>query len=166
MNITLRPLHLEDKAVIAKLADNVNIWSSVRDYFPHPYTQRDAEWFIEHSLAMKVQENFAITYNENFCGIISANVQTDVYRKSAEMGYWIGEPFWGKGIATKATDLICDYTFQNLGVERIFSSVFEYNKASIRVLEKSGFEKEGVFRKAIFKKGRLWDEHKFAKLRA
>jgi len=166
MNITLRPLHLEDTAVIAKLADNVNIWNSVRDYFPHPYTQKDAEWFIEHSLAMEVQENFAIIYHDNFCGIISANVQTDVYRKSAEMGYWIGEPFWGKGIGTKATDLICDYAFQNLGVERIFSSVFEYNKASMRVLEKSGFEKEGVFKKAILKKGQLWDEHKFAKLRA
>ncbi|MFT6879611.1 MAG: ribosomal-protein-alanine N-acetyltransferase [Psychromonas sp.] len=166
MNITLRPLQLEDKVVIPKLADNINIWNAVRDYFPHPYSEKDAECFIAQSLAMKVQENFAIMYHDNFCGIISANVQTDVYRKSAEMGYWIGESFWGRGIATMAVDLICEYAFKILEVQRIFSGVFEYNKASMRVLEKSGFKKEGVLKNAIFKKGQLWDEHKFAKLKS
>ncbi len=166
MKVSLRLLQFADKPHLASLANNINIWNGVRDYFPHPYSEKDAEWFINHSLGMEVQENFAITYGGDFCGIISANVQTDVYRKSAEMGYWIGEPFWGNGIATEATNLICEYAFDNLGVERIFSSVFDYNKASMRVMEKCGFEKEGIFRKAVFKKGQLWDEHKFAKLRS
>ncbi|AWV99083.1 GNAT family N-acetyltransferase [Arcticibacterium luteifluviistationis] len=164
MKIEIRPLEPTDVSNLAALANNQKIWEDVRDYFPFPYTEKDAEWFINHSLEMTVNENFAITYNGDFCGVISANIQTDVYRKSAEMGYWIGEPFWGKGIATEAVKLIITYAFENLGVNRIFSSVFEYNLASMKVLEKNGFVKEGVFRKAIFKKEQLWDEHKYAKL--
>jgi [ribosomal protein S5]-alanine N-acetyltransferase len=164
MKIVIRPLELTDVSDLASLANNQKIWEDVRDYFPFPYTIKDAEWFINHSLEMTMIENFAITYKGVFCGVISANVQTDVYRKSAEMGYWVGEPFWGKGIATEAVKLIAKYAFENLGVNRLFSSVFEYNPASMKVLEKNGFVKEGVFRKAIFKKEQLWDEHKYAKL--
>lgn len=164
MKIEIRPLELRDVSALTLLANDRKVWENVRDYFPFPYTQKDAEWFVNFSLEMAVNENFAITFEDEFCGVISANVQTDVYRKSAEMGYWIGEPFWGKGIVTEAVKLISKYAFESLGVNRIFSGVFEYNPASMKVLEKNGFVKEGIFKKAVFKKEQLWDEHKYAKL--
>jgi RimJ/RimL family protein N-acetyltransferase len=84
---------------------------------------------------------------------------------SAEIGYFIGEPYWNKGIVTKAVKLITEYGFQHLGIIRIQTGVFEYNTASQRVLEKCGFVKEGVFRKSVIKQGKLWDEVRYAKLK-
>ena len=97
--------------------------------------------------------------------MIGLIVQKDVYRKSAEIGYWIGEPFWGMGIATKAVEPITEYGFMELELNRIYTGVFEYNTASMKVLEKNGFEKEGIFKDAIFKNSKVYDEHRFFKLK-
>lgn len=165
LNVNIRPLKEEDAEKMAPLANNIKIAENLRDGFPHPYTHEDAITFIEKFKEQKQTFIFAIEYNGKYVGNIGLVPETDVYRKSAELGYFIGEPYWNKGIATKAINLICDFGFQNLEIVRIHCGVFEYNLASQRVLEKCGFQKEGIFRNAIFKRGKVWDEVRFAKLK-
>jgi len=163
-DVHLRKFRADDADRITELANNEKIGRNLRDGFPYPYTRKDAEKFISHCLAMQVTTFFAIEYKGIYAGSISLSPCSDVYRKSAEIGYFIGEPFWNKGIATKAVNLITDFGFRELGLARIHTGVYEYNPASQRVLEKCGYVKEGVFRKSIFKMGKLWDEVRYAKV--
>lgn len=162
--IRLRILSVSDIPAIAQLANNKKIWDNVRDRFGHPYTEKNAKEFIEMQRKTDMEKVFAIDYKGKLCGLVGLILQKDVYRKSAEIGYWIGEPYWGKGIATKAIELIVAYAFNDLKLIRIYAGVFEYNVASMKVLEKNGFKKEGVSKNAIFKSGKIWDEHRYAKL--
>lgn len=162
--IRVRPLELFDKTALAKLANNKNIWDNVRDAMPYPYKESDAAFFIALTRKEGTSQTFGIEYKDKLSGIIGLVMQKDVYQKSAELGYWVGEPFWGNGIATKAVELITKYGFEVLDLNRIFSGVFEYNIASMKVLEKNGYEKEGIFKHAIFKNNKFWDEHRFYKL--
>lgn len=107
--------------------------------------------------------SFAIEYNKQFCGMVGLLGQSDVYKKTAEIGYWIGEPYWNKGIATVAVKLLTVYGFDQLDVIRIHAGIFEYNIGSMKVLTKNGYEKEGVFKKSILKDGKIYDEHRFSK---
>jgi [ribosomal protein S5]-alanine N-acetyltransferase len=163
--IRLRPLRYEDKADLTNLADNKKIWMTLRDMFPHPYTLQDAEKFIDMAKAREIPSNFAVEYDHSFAGVISLILQEDIYLNSAEVGYWIGEPFWNKGIATAALGLITQYGFEKLGLRRIYASVFEGNAGSKRVLEKNGYIREGIFRKAVFKNHQYFDEWRYAKLK-
>ena len=162
--IEIRPLKLSDKSQLAKLANNKKIWDNLRDYIPFPYEETDAEFFINLTKEEEPKQTFGIEYKGEISGVIGLVIQKDVYKKSAEIGYWIGEPFWGNGIATKAVELITEYGFDNLGLNRIYSGVFEYNVASMKVLEKNGYEKEGIFKNAILKNDEICDEHRFFKL--
>jgi ribosomal-protein-alanine N-acetyltransferase len=164
-SIKLRPLQKKDKAPLALLLNNKKICDNLRDLIPFPYTEKDAVFFINTMKDGDPVTVFGIECNGEFCGVISIIPQNDVYSKSAETGYWLGEPFWNKGITTTAVRLITEYSFQQLGFMRLFAGVFEYNPASMKVLEKNGYKKEGVFEKSIFKNGRLWDEHRYAKLK-
>lgn len=165
MNILLRKLKASDSVILSKLANNKNISKSLRDYFPKPYTLQDAISFIDFTKKEITQLTFAIEFNGSFCGIISLGLKTDVYQKNGELGYWIGEEFWGKGITSKAVDLIIDYGFHQLKLERIFAGIFSNNLGSMKVLEKNNFSKEGVFKNAIFKNGELLDEHQYTILK-
>lgn len=149
---------------MSRLANNKKIWDNVRDAFGHPYSEKNAEEFIERQAQSETEKVFAIDYNGELCGLAGLILQKDIYRKSAEIGYWVGEPFWGLGIATKAVKLITQYAFGELHLIRIFAGAFEYNVGSMRVLEKNGFQKEGIAKKAIFKNGKSWDEHRYALL--
>lgn len=162
--IKLRELEITDKEKLTELADNKKIWDNVRDYLPHPYKLSDAEFFINIVKKENPRQNFGIEYEGELCGVIGLIVKNDVYKKSAELGYWIGEYYWGKGIATKAVELITKYGFEKLQIIRIYSSVFENNIASMKVLEKNGFLKEGVFKKAVIKNEIIMDEHRYYKL--
>ena len=164
METSLRTLSHKDIFQMAILADNKKVSDSLKDLFPHPYSEEDATSFIDLCIQHNPQQNFAIEHHGAFCGVIGLIPQDDVYRKSAEIGYWLGEPYWGKGIATKAVRLVTDYGFKELGFARIQSGIFEYNPASMRVLEKNGYQKEGVFIKSVFKNNRYWDEHRYYKL--
>jgi len=164
MNIQLRALRDDDADSIAKLANNKMIWDNIRDKMPHPYVKKDAESFIDLTKKEDPQVSFGILFENELCGVIGLILQTDVYRKSSEMGYWIGEPYWGKGIATEAVGKIIRYGFEELELERIFAGAYEYNVASMRVLEKNGFIKEGISRKSALKNGQFYDEHKYGKL--
>ena len=162
--VILRELHLSDISQLAKLANNKNIWDNLRNVFPYPYSEGDAESFINRVTEEKPRQNFGIEYNGILCGVIGLAIQKDIYRKSAEIGYWIGEPFWGKGIASKAIELMTIYGFSDLQLNRIFAGVFESNKASMKALEYNGYKKEAVFKKAVFKNDNVVDEHRYFKL--
>ena len=162
--IKIRPLELSDKTNLAKLGNNKKVWDNLRDYIPFPYTENDAEFFINLTQDEDPKQTFGIEYDGELSGVIGLVVQKDVYQKSAEIGYWIGEPFWGNGIATKAVELITKYGFDKINLNRIYTGVFEYNIASMRVLEKNGFDKEGIFKNAILKNNKVYDEHRFCKL--
>ena len=113
---------------------------------------------------MKPKSVFAIIYKEELCGSIGIFPMQDVYRKSAEIGYWIGEEYWGKGIAARAVEKIVQYGFENFDIVKIFAGIFSNNRASERVLEKNGFIKEAVLKKAVFKNDEFLDEHRYALL--
>ncbi|WP_299313002.1 GNAT family protein [uncultured Aquimarina sp.] len=159
--IKIRELELSDKSQLARLANNENIWNNLRDYIPLPYHEKDAEFFINLTKAQNPKQSFGVEFKNELCGVISLIIQEDIYRKSAEIGYWIGEPYWGNGIATEAVGLITKYGFEKLDLIRIYSGVFQHNTASMKILEKNGYSKEGIFRKAVFKKGSLLDEHRY-----
>ncbi len=159
--IILRALRYSDKEVMAALANNKRIWNNLRDEFPYPYTENDALKFIDAIKMKEIQVDFAIEYEHKFTGVISLTLQKDILRHSAEIGYWIGEPFWCKGIGTATVALIVEYGFKSLGLQRIFASVFEGNIASQRVLEKCGFQLEGTFRKGVFKNNRFLNDHRY-----
>jgi len=163
-SIKLRPLAPADKQRLAELANNPKVAVNLRDGFPNPYTLADAEKFIENFAFQEPQQIFAIEYNGEYVGNIGLHKARDVYRLTAEIGYFLGEPFWNLGIMTKAVNLICDYGFKNLEIIRIHAGIFEFNPASMRVLEKCGFKKESVAEKAIFKNGKVYDEIRYAKL--
>jgi [ribosomal protein S5]-alanine N-acetyltransferase len=161
-NIILRRLTKDDRTSLAYLANNKKIWDNVRDYLPYPYTENDAESFINLAMWETIPMTLAIEYSGQFCGVIGLTGQSDVYKKTAEIGYWIGEPFWNKGIATIAVKLITSYGLQSLDFVRIHTGVFEYNIGSMRVLEKNDYAKDGVFKKSIFKNEKIWDEHRYS----
>ncbi len=164
-NILLRQLRDSDAPALAQLANNKKIWDNVRDLLPHPYSIDDANSFIQLTQNENPQMSFAIEYEKEFCGMIGLVAQTDVYRRTAEIGYWIGEPYWNKGIATKCVKLVTGYGFNELGFIRIHTGIFEYNTGSMKVLLKNGYSKDGIFKRAVFKNGQVYDEHRFSKVR-
>ena len=164
-DVAIRDFNKSDAPLLARYANNKKVSVNLRDGFPNPYTLNDAHAFIQRVYEQNPQTFFAIEYKGDYVGNISLSPATDVYRNNAEIGYFIGEPFWNKGIATKAVKLITDWGFKNLNIVRIYTGIFAFNKPSQRVLEKCGFEKEAVFKKAITKNGKIYDEIRYAKIK-
>ena len=161
-NVKLRALELTDTESLAQLANDKTIYDHVRDYFPYPYTTKDARSFILATSKEAPVVTFAITYKGSLAGVIGIKKQTDIYRKSGEVGYWMGAPFRGKGITPSALALITEYAIKQLKLNRLYAGTFASNQASIRVLEKCGYLFEGVSKKAIYKNGQFLDEHRYA----
>lgn len=155
--ISLRNWQEKDIASLVKNANNKMIWDNLRDDFPNPYTKIAAKQWIEIANKSNPLTNFAIIYNDRAIGGIGIILQTDVYRRNAEIGYWIGEKYWHKGFVTKALNAMVNYTFSTFDVDRIFAQVFESNEASKRVLEKTGFRFEARLKKAIIKNNKIQD---------
>jgi len=164
-NIILRPFYDNDANALAQLSNNKIIWDNLRDFIPFPYGIDDAISFIKLTQKENPQMTFAIEYDRQFCGVIGLVGQSDVYKRTAEIGYWVGEPYWNKGIATVSVKLLTDYGFNQLDFIRIHTGVFEYNIGSMNVLTKNGYSKDGVFKKSILKNGQIFDEHRFSKLK-
>lgn len=160
----LRPWRKQDAQALAVIANNRNIWNNVRDRLPNPYTVLDALEWIGHTSQQQPPQNFAILVDGLVVGNIGAVLQDDVYRKTVEIGYFVGEPHWGKGIATKAIALFVDYVEQQFSPLRIFAGVFAHNKASMEVLRKNGFHLESIKRNAAIKNGQVHDEYVWVKL--
>ena len=163
-NGKLRPWVEADAPAIAKHANNRKIAENMRDGFPYPYTIQDAyNW-----LNMTVNTNhimLAIEVQGEAAGGIGVMFQDNVYRLSAELGYWIGEQHWRKGITSEAIRKLSAYVFENTGVVRIYADIFSPNIPSMRTIEKAGFHLEGIHKKAVYKNGKLLDEHVYAKLK-
>jgi RimJ/RimL family protein N-acetyltransferase len=165
MNKTLlRPWRSDDVQPLAAIANNRKIWNNLRDQLPSPYTIANAEQWITDCSAQKPVINFAITYNNEVAGSIGCVPKIDVYRKSMEIGYFIGENFWGIGIATDAVSALLKYIENNFDVIRIYAEVFANNKASMKVLQKNGFYLESIRRKATIKNNIVLDDYVWVKL--
>jgi len=159
--LKLRQFNESDSNRLAKLCNNRKIWDNLRDYMPFPYTQDNANEFIKYCQSEERQCTFAIELEGEIIGSIGLVLQSDVYKLTAEIGYWIGEPYWGKGITTKAVQLITEYGFNELGLVRIYTGVFDFNKASQKVLEKAGFKLESIFEKSVVKNNKICDEYRY-----
>lgn len=159
----LRKWQKGDEQSLAENANNYKIWENLKDVFPHPYTLADAHGWVNFVAADPC--NFAIEVEGKAVGGIGILFKDDIYRKNAEIGYWLGEKYWGQGIISEAVKQITDYAFGNFDIKRLYAGVFEYNIASMKVLEKAGYQKEAVLRQSLIKEGRFYDEHIFSKIR-
>lgn len=161
---TIRDWHEDDATSIARYANNKKIWINLRDAFPYPYSLANAKAFISRAMQLEPRTYFAIATEQEAIGSIGLVPGQDVHRFTAELGYWLAEPFWNNGIMTKAVSALSEYAFEGLGLYRVFAEPYITNTASARVLEKSGFVLEGVLRANAFKEGRVLDQYIYAKL--
>ncbi|MBC3889041.1 GNAT family N-acetyltransferase [Acetobacterium paludosum] len=164
MEFKLRDWKLSDAEGIVSLANNQKIAGNLRNTFPYPYTLDDAHLFITKSIHSHKRNhlNKAIEIDGSPSGSISLLMQEDVSCKSGELGFWLGEPFWGKGIMADAITQICKTGFEDLSLERIYARPFAKNTAARKTLEKAGFQLEGIFKKSIFKNGKVLDSCMYA----
>jgi ribosomal-protein-alanine N-acetyltransferase len=163
-NFSLRPLRPDDAQSLAIHGNNHNVWRNLRDRFPHPLTLGDTQKYIATALAASPTTVFAIEVDGEAVGVIGLTMGEGERRHSAELGYWLGEPFWGQGIISTAVAATTEYAIKELGVSRIESYVFSWNPASARVLEKVGYTREGILRNSVIKDGVLLDRWLYAYL--
>ena len=164
-NATLRHWRMDDVQDLARFANNRAVWRNVRDLFPHPYTLDHAHQYLTVVTQQKPQSCFAIEVDGQAGGSISLKLGSDVIRLSSEIGYWLGEPFWGRGIVSEAVIAMVQYGFHELGLVRIYAEVFAWNPASMKVLEKAGFKLEGIMRDSALKDGQLIDQYLYARIK-
>lgn len=161
----VRSLVPSDLDALVRRANNPKIAAQLRDRFPHPYTEEAGRAFLAMATERRPETVFAIATDEELIGVLGLDVQPDVHRLSAEMGYWLAEDYWGRGIATAAVSAVTNWGFDELGLVRVFAGVYETNPASVRVLEKAGYELEGRLRCSVLKHGRVLDQFLFARVR-
>ena len=167
MNCKIRRWELSDARDLATALSNKKIQDNLRDGLPYPYTEQDGKEFISAMLAANENDTFAfaITVNGKVIGSIGAFRQGNIHRQTAELGYYIAEEYWGKGIMTEAVKQLCDYVFSNTDIIRIYAEPFSYNIGSCRVLEKAGFQYEGTLRSNALKNGNVFDMKMYSKLK-
>jgi RimJ/RimL family protein N-acetyltransferase len=158
----VRSWRTTDADALARYANNRAIWLNLRDAFPHPYTRRDAREYIRGVRQRAPQTGFAITVNDEAIGSIAFVLHRDVERVSAEIGYWLGEPFWGRGIATEALAAVTRHAIDAHGLTRLYAVPFAWNAASCRVLEKAGYALEARLRRSAIKDDAITDQLQYA----
>jgi [ribosomal protein S5]-alanine N-acetyltransferase len=161
----IRPWRAGDEDALARHADDREVWINLRDRFPHPYTAADARAWLRHVQETAPRTDFAIGVDGEAVGGVGITLGDDVFRRSAEIGYWLGKRFWGRGIATAVVKATTDWAFGHFGLCRLHAGVFEWNLASARVLEKAGFLLEGRLRRSVTKDGRTIDQLLYAIVR-
>ncbi len=161
--INLREYKEDDIDDLLRLANNAKVAEYLTDTFPHPYSKQDALWWIQEGCKTGVTK--VIEYNGEFVGSVGAIPGVNEMRYSAVVGYWLGEPYWGKGIAYKALDILSNEIFNTTNIQRLHAGVYSPNKPSMRVLEKSGYDFEAVLKNSIYKNNQFYDEHIYAKLK-
>ena len=168
MDFELRKWQTQDIESVAHYANNEKIACNLRDVFPHPYTLSDAEGYVSSCINNSEARQLcrAITVDGLAVGSIGVFLAGDVYQKSAELGYWLAEEYWGKGIMTEAVKQICAEAFAAFDIVRIFAEPFAHNQGSRSVLEKAGFTLEGVMKNGVFKRGRVCDYCMYALLKS
>jgi RimJ/RimL family protein N-acetyltransferase len=167
MDISIRPWQLNDAANVAALINNKKVQDNLRDGIPYPYSERDGEEFISSMLNAEQGSTyaFAIIADGKVVGSIGAFRQANIHSRTAEIGYYIGEEYWGKGICTEAVKLACRHILENSDIIRIYAEPFAYNIASCRVLEKAGFRFEGTLRSNAVKNSKVIDMRMYSIIR-
>ena len=161
----IRRWRARDAASVVRYANNFNVSRYLRDRFPYPYTMEHARAFLAGAVGEEAEETkFAIEVDGEAAGGIGVIPGADIERFSAEIGYWLGEPFWGRGIVSEALVLITVRAFERLNLLRLFALAFAENAASTRVLEKAGYVCEGVLKSGAVKHGRVYDQLLYARV--
>jgi RimJ/RimL family protein N-acetyltransferase len=163
--VRVRSWRKDDLKSLVQHANNAKIAANLRDQFPHPYTRRDGIDFLEYAHTQEPECSFAIELANEAVGGVGFLLGRDIARMSAEMGYWLAEQFWGRGIATQVVGAMSEWALDNYRLTRVFAMAFAHNTGSTRVLEKAGFEREGVMRRSAVKNGVVLDQILFAKVR-
>jgi ribosomal-protein-alanine N-acetyltransferase len=158
----VRSFREADAPSLARHANNRKIWINLRDQFPHPYAVQDAREFIELARCQDPETHFAIVVGGEAAGAIGFKLNTDVERVSVEVGYWLGEAYWGRGTVTEALRAMTRYAVDTYGVSRVYGVPFEWNAPSARVLEKAGYVFEGRLRRSAIKDGKIIDQLLYA----
>ena len=158
----LREFEAGDAPLIAQLANDRDVWINLRDRFPHPYELEHGGTFVAAAAKQDPATNLAICVDGRPVGSIGITLGRDIERVSAEIGYWIGKPYWGRGITSAALSAATQYAITTFGLTRVFAVPFVHNVASIRVLEKAGFIREGLMRQSAIKDGILQDQYLYA----
>ena len=161
---TVRAWRMDDAESLVRHANNINVARQLRDRFPHPYTRANASAFLKAATSTPEPSNLAIEVDGQAVGAIGYVAGVDVERYSAEIGYWLGEAYWGRGIVTEALVLMTDYVFDSLNMLRLFALPFADNTGSIRVLEKAGYMQEAVLRSSSVKYGDPRDQLLYARV--
>ncbi len=164
-DLQVRSWRRSDLDALVRHANNPKIAANLRDQFPHPYTRRDGIDYLNFVRDQMPERAFAVHYAGEAIGGLGFQIGLDIGRVSAEMGYWIGESFWGRGIASRAAEAASEWAFSAYKLTRIFALVFSHNLASARVLEKAGFQREGLLRRSAIKNGTVLDQVLYAKVR-
>ena len=164
----LREWKLTDTASLAENANNINIWNNLRDALPYPYSEKDGREYIEMALSLpKPATLLAIVVDGKAVGSIGIFPRTDVERISAELGYFIGEKYWNKGIMTEAVKQMVTYVFTNFPqLHKIYATPFDFNIASHKVLQKAGFKQEAILKQAAIKNDKIIDLHYYSLLKS
>jgi RimJ/RimL family protein N-acetyltransferase len=155
----------DDKSSLLRYANDRTVWRNLTHRFPHPYTEADADFWLGRLATLARPTHWAIEVDGQAVGGVGVELGEGVFAKAGRFGYWLGRPFWGRGIMTAAVRVITDHVFANFEVARLEAAVFEWNPASMRVLEKCRFVREGVQRKSVFKDGELIDAALYSRLR-
>lgn len=163
MRVKLRKWHMSDAERLASLANNVHIAKYMRNVFPHPYSTEHAKAFLEIALKDEKPRVFAITVDDELIGGTGIHPQDDIFINNAEIGYWIGEHYWGKGYMSEALTLVTEYAFNNFPINRVWLRIYGNNPRSIKVAEKTGYKLEAKFEKTLLKNGELLDEYIYGK---
>jgi ribosomal-protein-alanine N-acetyltransferase len=164
-NYQIRNFQIDDVDSLVKYANNSAVSKFLRDSFPFPYTRDDAEKWIDFASTGKNLFSFAIVDEKELIGGIGAVPYEDVHRYTAEVGFWLGEQHWNKGILSEALKCFCNYIFTEYNFNRLTANVFEENLASRRVLEKTGFILEGTLKKSVFKQNKFLDQYVYGLLK-
>ena len=162
--LKLRKWQLSDATSLAENANNINIWNKVRDYFPYPYLEQDGKQYIEIVLSKpQPATDMAIVIDEKAVGGIGIILKNDVERIGAEIGYWLGESYWNRGIMTEAVKQMVTYAFASFPLQKIYAPIFDFNIASQKVLQKAGFECEAILKQAAIKNDKVVDLHYYSR---
>ena len=164
-NCVVRSYARGDEKSLVKNANNKKIWINMRDRFPYPYGLPQAEDWIRLVTSLDPECNFAIAIDDEVVGGVGIMLQGDVHAQTAEFGYWLGEEHWGKGIMSSVVRQMSDYFFAHFDLVRLYATVFAWNPASAKVLEKCGWVFEGRSRKSVFKDGKYCDQLLYAKIK-
>ena len=161
----VREWQRDDETSLVRCANNYNVWRNLMDRFPNPYTEADARTWLSSLASEAEPTHWAIEVDALAVGGIGVDLDDGASEKSAHFGYWLAEPYWSRGIMTAAVGATAEYALTHFGLVRLEAPVFEWNPASMRVLEKCGFVRERVLRRSVIKEGRLIDQVMYALVR-